>query len=604
MNMTTNREDTMVEDLVILVQGEDSRLVISNLYQDAVMASSVGWHLCSLDSQRDVRHDNQEDVFDMTSKMADILYDIGMIHGAQYLNRMEMWGDDSEEGMIKEIESERSEAKTYLEQSVHMRKKGFSADQDSSSSGNLEFESLTAAIGLYELGRLFSVFVLRMNLDQQDSIMSSISKNARKNALQECATAVSYFEEARSIFQDNMGMIDTTMIETFNFVDFEDGPWIARLDKIPVVYEEMLQMMAILYRKLGEYGKSVECYNEVSILLTRMELEDGNDEDSDESMITSQKEKVAFYSERIGDILFDTGEYLRALESYDEALQFRRLQDADSLVVADTLCRKGQVSLKLQDWNQALLSFNEALRIRVDLLPKDHDDVAACFHSIGKAYEGHRQLEQALDYYKKAQRILSGNLLDRDTNAADLFYDLGNIVLIGHNSYQHMQCKAPSEDDISLALTCLALSRDIYRRNFGDDALEVGNTLCLLGVIYAIYDEYTMAIASYEDALSIFRGAPLDQSLRIAKALDRLGMALFHCTSKSNTKNPLDYLELSRQIYVDKKECKGEDYAIVLLHLGMVYVQEGKVTHHHNMLYVISLLANLHCLLHTLLTGL
>ena len=59
-----------------------------------------------------------------------------------------------------------------------------------------------------------------------------------------------------------------TMIVTFNFVVIEDGAWITNLDKIPVVYEEMLQMMAILYRKLGEYGKSVECYNELSILLT------------------------------------------------------------------------------------------------------------------------------------------------------------------------------------------------------------------------------------------------------------------------------------------------------------------------------------------------
>jgi len=96
--------------------------------------------------------------------------------------------------------------------------------------------------------------------------------------------------------------------------------------------------------------------------------------------VHNQKEKVAIPSQSIGDILSDTGEYTRAIKCYDEALQLRRLLDKNSLDVADTLCRKGVVFIKLREWGQAVLNFDEALRIRVDRLSEDHRDIAACFH--------------------------------------------------------------------------------------------------------------------------------------------------------------------------------------------------------------------------------
>jgi tetratricopeptide (TPR) repeat protein len=100
--------------------------------------------------------------------------------------------------------------------------------------------------------------------------------------------------------------------------------------------------MAVLYRILGQYDKSVECYNRVSLLLTRTELGLGDhspEHDTEQSMHSCQRIKVAFSSQSIGDILFDTGEYSRALNSYDEALQLWRSSENDEYCgVAETLC--------------------------------------------------------------------------------------------------------------------------------------------------------------------------------------------------------------------------------------------------------------------------
>ena len=61
---------------------------------------------------------------------------------------------------------------------------------------------------------------------------------------------------------------------------------------------------------------------------------------------------------------------------------------------------------------------------------------------------------------------MPGRLVDTDTKAAGLCSDLGHIVLLQDEANAR---HPPSEDDISVALTRLALSRDIYTRNFGEE---------------------------------------------------------------------------------------------------------------------------------------
>eukprot|EP00979_Chaetoceros_neogracilis_P007995 scaffold1744_cov237-Chaetoceros_neogracile.AAC.7 len=366
-------------------------------------------------------------------------------------------------------------------------------------------------------------------------------------------------EKAREILQDSV-----SMSETLAYAHEDEDPFISRLHLTPSIYEEMLQTMAVLYRKLGEYDKSVKCYNEVSLLLTRMAL--------DEKTNISQKDKVAFSSQSIGDILFDTGEFPRALESYAESLQLLEASGADSLVLAHTLNKEGSTLLKLKKWGEATLSFNKALCIRVDRLPKDHIDIAESFHFIGKAYEGDSKSDQALDYYKKAQKIISGRLVDTDTPAADLYYDLGSIVLLQDEDAFHYTRSNPPDEDISLALTCLALSRDIYIRNFGDDALEVGNALSLLGVIYHQYGEVPKAITSFKRALTIFKGAPLDQNARIRKTLVKLGLATLDISSDDN-EEVFDCYSLAQDMYEEREDCKSMEYADLFVFIGEAHLK-------------------------------
>jgi len=160
-------------------------------------------------------------------------------------------------------ETERAKAKENLEKSLQSRRKrvdGINDFIDPDHSVDNE-ESIMAFI-LYELGKLFSSSILKEeNHPPRTQLFFSIKEPTWKEGI---ASSLSYFEEARSILQGCVALVDT-MCE----LGPTDDPWTARLQKAPIIYEDMLQTMAILYRKLDQYDKSVECYNEVSILLTR-----------------------------------------------------------------------------------------------------------------------------------------------------------------------------------------------------------------------------------------------------------------------------------------------------------------------------------------------
>uniref|UniRef100_A0A7S3PXG4 Uncharacterized protein n=1 Tax=Chaetoceros debilis TaxID=122233 RepID=A0A7S3PXG4_9STRA len=568
---SNNCSMTLNEILGVLISEPDSSIFVEDIYFQLETAKNVGLKICPLGGI----FRNDVDV-EVEGQMADILLDMGMIRGAQYLQNATTEEENNVQRKVKDFTNERNVATSHLEDSILLRERSIERLENEGVPEDEElinYERISIAITLYELGKLFAWFVMRNDIDHQGPQQLPLISSSRNIALRNCRSALKYFEEAHSILQGSV-----SIAESLSNGREEKDVFSSRLEVTPTIYEEMLQTMAILYRKLGNYDKSVECYNEVSILLTRMELNDDT-EAGPETRVVSQKEKVALSSQSIGDILFDTGEFTRALESYEEALQLRKALEGDSLQLADTLSRIGSVLLKLKRWDEAALTFDEALRIRVDQLSQDHHDIAETFHCIGKAYEGHEKLEQALDYYKKAQRIMSGRLVDTDTTAAELFYDLGKIVLLQDDAAELFKRDPPAEDDISLALTCLALCRDIYTRNFGDSALEVGNALNLLGMIYNKYGEYNKAVSSYRSALKIYRGAPLDQSLKICRSLVNLGISLSQTiTEEDDGEEMLECFNLAQDLYEEKGVGRqNEDYSKLVLALGEAYLSKGLI---------------------------
>lgn len=575
----SNQASVMVNDVTNFleaVSGESSKL--SNLYRQLIQAIQIGKQIYSIDAECLVNDDEDDDekLLEVESQIAEILYDLGLIEASQFMYRVGKFGDETS----NINESLRSDAQCHFEQSIKIRKRMIKrlndlASKDDDDDQQIDYENITVAVISYELGKLFSGPETDLDENEFRRRRTLNIATGRRNNSNHYSLAASYFEDARKILEDSI-----EMAETLDYINNEDDCWISRLHKTPEIFEDMLHTLAVLYRKLEKYDKSVECYNSVSLLLTRNELGDDKniETDTEGNKLSLEKDKVAHSSQSIGDVLFDTGEFSRALKSYEEALQLRRAQGSDSLIVADTLCLKGNALIKLKKFQNAIIAFDEAFRIRIEKLPKDHKDIATCFHLIGTAYEGDEKLYQALEYYKKAYKILSKHLVDTDTEAADLFYDLGKVILSRDASLKwSYPTEQPTEGEINLAFTCFKLCRDIYRRNFGNDALELGNALDSIGVICLKSQEYTNAIASFQTALKIFHGAPMDQSLIIARSLNNLAVALMEEGTPEAYDLIFDYFNLSKETYEEKGECNSEQYAELMFNIGEACLKNGKI---------------------------
>lgn len=564
----------MISDVFNSLQTDpDSEFFLDDVYDHLKAIAEIGLRLCPLSRIFKTKLD-MEDLIEIEGQVAEILLDMGTIQGAKFLLKMDQIDLEVENVSAIDVSSERKQAILHFEDSVTLRKRRIERlkyDESTTTQGEEEinYERITMAVMLYELGRMCSWLVLRNDIEDTESRNLRLIRPT-SFAVRDCKKALAYFEEAREILRDSI-----SISETLAYPNEEEDPLIARIHLTPSIYEEMLQMMAVLYRKVGQYEKSVECYNEVAMLITRMGLDENHDKEDE--VYISQKEKVAYSSQSIGDILFDTSEFSRALESYEEAIQMFDNLGVDSLIIADALNRKGHVLLKMKRWTDAVVVFNKALFIRVDRLPSDHSSIAESFHFISKCHEGQNQIEEAMGYSKKAQKILSGHLVDTDIMAADAFFSLGRLVLLLEDSSRRCLGEAPSDDDIALALTNLALARDIYLRSFGEEALEVGDTLSLLGSIYHKYGEFSKAVGVFKKALAIFKTAPLDQSERIRECLIKLGAATLDLPEADFDK-VFDCYGLAQDMYEEKEECKSIDYADLIFNIANAHLKQEEYT--------------------------
>ena len=642
--ITQTKQFMMMNDILsVMKRGTDGATAISFFYETLMLSLRTSRQLVSkieeqmetnLNQDLTLEEFDHEQLLELQKQASSVLADIGMIHGAQYLYDIEEQENYQQEGefgnelLIEhnlDVETERFKARIHLEESISMRKKRiklFDACQDSSNeivngihqNLNTDYDNVFIAYTLFELGKLFSSSVLMKNKQQQQMRRMSLSSN--NVTIKECRIAIKYFQEAREIFRDKIEQVDSFILldDDQSLMDgnnVQTSIMQAKYYKMPSVFEEMLQTMAVMYRNMDMYDKAVECYNEVSFLLTRMELgskqtkqedqekniEEKEDTDqclnhSEEFKILNQKDKVASSSHAIGDILFDTGEYSRALKSYNEALQLRRSIEKDSLEVANTLCCIGAVRLKLKNWDESILCFDEALRIRVDRLDQNHRDISKCFHNIGKAYQGDGKFQEALEYYKKAQRIVSRTTFDTDTDAADLFFDIGQMVItMDHCSVHYGESLSPNDDEYALALSSLTKSLHMYQQAFGMNAVEVANSSCLLGILYAKLDDYSKAISSYEEALRIYDEAPLDQVAFTVKALNCLGHALIQSDQagedvveddeddefeEGRIGKAIAHFDLALRILTENGLVDTEDYASLLHNKGDAFFCIGK----------------------------
>lgn len=205
-----------------------------------------------------------------------------------------------------------------------------------------------------------------------------------------------------------------------------------------------------------------------------------------------QNEATADAYNNIGVVYDDLGEYDKALEYYNKALEIsKEVLGENHRDTAASYNNIGVVYGKLGDSDKALEYFIKALEIRKEVLGENHSDTASSYGNIGIVYWNLGDYDKALEYHNKALEITKEVLGEKHRYTASSYNNIGNVYddLGDYDKALEFHNKA------------LEIQKDVLGEKHPDTAMSYLN----IGSVYGILGDYDKALENQNKALEIFR---------------------------------------------------------------------------------------------------
>jgi tetratricopeptide (TPR) repeat protein/CHAT domain-containing protein len=214
----------------------------------------------------------------------------------------------------------------------------------------------------------------------------------------------------------------------------------------------ILGELAMLQRAKGNSPKALSLLKQALDMARQMD---------DAQLVSSIDLKMA-------TVLEDSEEYGKALALLRETLATMR-QQGDRKGELWALGGIGVIQVKTEDYENALNSLHEALKLRADLDAPPSQSRDLEFY-LGEIYEGFRDLERALEYYHKS---LSLSQIPGNDNALGRIYDrIGNI-------YCQMEEYSKAKEFVEDALRVHTETNNLVMQK--KELIRLGNILSKLG---------------------------------------------------------------------------------------------------------------------------
>jgi len=154
--------------------------------------------------------------------------------------------------------------------------------------------------------------------------------------------------------------------------------------------------------------------------------------------------------------------------------------DQVSLMISEVQFTRGfDLLYKIHDNDAALIEFHKSLKIRENILGRDHRDTGKTYCFVGHTLREQRDYDSALGQYRSALRILVA-LLGKDHNHTKDVISCVDDVL---------KAKGLPDEEVSDYLTCLLTSMEHTRK--GDELMETNG------------GDYDLAMQEYKQALIV-----------------------------------------------------------------------------------------------------
>ncbi|CAF3631419.1 unnamed protein product [Rotaria sp. Silwood1] len=311
---------------------------------------------------------------------------------------------------------------------------------------------------------------------------------------------------------------------------------------IPTNYNSI----GIVHNEKGEYDKALEYYEKA--LQIRIQ-----------SFPPNHPSLAPTYS-NIGSVYNDKGEYDKALEYYKKALaiQMKFLSPYHSSLLT-TYNNIGLVYNHKAEYDKALEYYEKALAIEMKSLPSYHPSFANTYTNIGLVYNDKGEYDKALEHYKKALEIQMKGLPPYHPSFATTYTNIGSVY--------NRKC------EYNKALEYYEKALEIQIKSLPPYHSLLLTTYSNIGFVYNDKGEYDKALEYYEKALEIQIKSLPPYHPSLATIYSNIGSVY---NDKGEYDKALEYYEKALEIQMKGLPPYHPSLATTYTNIGLVYNKKGE----------------------------
>ncbi|XP_046855133.1 uncharacterized protein LOC124448164 [Xenia sp. Carnegie-2017] len=280
---------------------------------------------------------------------------------------------------------------------------------------------------------------------------------------------------------------------------------------------------------------------------------------SENNDISPNHVDVATSLNNLGNVYSDTGNFDKAIEFHEKALEIRKQSLGPNHVdVAWSINNLGNVYKDTGNYDKAVEFHEKALEIRKQSLGPNHVDVATSLNNLGNVYSYTGNYDKAIEFHEKALEIRKQSLGPNHVDVAGSLNNLGNVY------------KDTGNYDKAVEFHKKALG--IRKQSLGPNHVDVAGSLNNLGNVYNNTGNYDKAIEFHEKALEIKKQSLGPNHVDVASSLNNLGLVL-HETG--NYDKAIEFHEKALEIHKQSLGPNHVNVATSLNNLGNVYSDTG-----------------------------
>lgn len=371
--------------------------------------------------------------------------------------------------------------------------------------------------------------------------------------------AQEFFKEAHCIFVNKLGPNDLIVALALNSLGinharrklFEQAVELCsealrvRKDKLGTNHLDTCDAFYNIATILDEWGKEEEAmiYFTDALEAYRLTLGDNHLE-------------VANCFKCIGILHLKHGEVDLATRAFVEALRIYQLDEAVNIGVADVLFNLGKIYTKLEQYEKALETLAQCLKIRKSEHKEEQLDIAlTCLH-IGIVYAAKDLPNEAKKFFERARSIYDDEGRNDTIEGAQVMVNLAKILSV--------------EESYDKALLLFHKATEIFRRDIGEDTDEVAEVLVNIGIIHNKRVDYDEALKFLTSGLKIRTQQLGRDDMKVANTLFEIGQVM---EDWGDSDEAIDtYAEVIR---ISKLNCGNGNNLMVesLKRMGAIYLE-------------------------------